>query len=524
MNKIFFIIVLILFILPINVNAQSLVTIYGRLTDKLNNPVQANITIFNQGTSTVNTTNQTDESGNYFLQIPKGTYDIRYDLTNYYISLVSFNITSNLINVLAHITTEEEKISFFIDVFNNQAVQVYSPARPNKIIISDSVITNDQDLVIDPSWKYENNLITIKFNSNNLLKLPIRGVKYNTQYGKYLTSDDVLRRDFALFVNNDLDHISLGFEWDKVETTQGVYNDSYLSRIRHVLDIANEFGLKVLLSGDIGKSEEDKNVPSYVIDPVTGKNMGLAIVRSSEMRQAFLNMYEHVVQKLSNHQAVHSWILLGEPWYYPHEFTEKWATEQGLAWNSEWANINQTENYLSLFEELSNIIKTYDPTKLKTINFPKVHFWNTSDGKLGISNIFEEDWSWDSRVFSSIDYHTWGSPAYPVPPNFPQLETQEQSDKLHAILKKNMDGVRERGKKVATVINAFSNDTDNDTSQLQFLKDQIEGLKLYPVDSMRVFNWNSQQNLKKNTNLCNDTKGTPRPAFYEIKNFQPVSS
>jgi hypothetical protein len=138
---------------PIKVN------ILGRLVDKTNIPVEANVSVY-QETSLISTT-QTDSQGNYKLSINQGIYDIQFNiqnfLPNFWIKFPSLNVLSDLQNKIKEITTYGlDKISLTVDIQTNQIIQINSE-RPIKILLNGTEIGNASSLSTLKSnqWYYD---------------------------------------------------------------------------------------------------------------------------------------------------------------------------------------------------------------------------------------------------------------------------------------------------------------------------------------------------------------------------------
>src|SRR3990170_8436278 len=91
----------------------------GKLTDSLNSPLQANI-------SASSLITKTNSYGNYLMSIPQGTYNINYSLQNMWISLPSLNLDSNKLNLVNFIYQSNKKVSFNLNLTQDQTVQTPS--------------------------------------------------------------------------------------------------------------------------------------------------------------------------------------------------------------------------------------------------------------------------------------------------------------------------------------------------------------------------------------------------------------
>jgi len=138
--------------------------ISGALKDKNSNPMQASVTIYNQGTSTVVDSTQTDASGNYELTVPSGTYDIQFDISTFYIKLLSIAVTSNIADPINYVEYNSDRLTFDADITTEQSIQVFS-SRPDRVLLENSEI---EDVVSLPlrknTWYHLGSILDLKIN------------------------------------------------------------------------------------------------------------------------------------------------------------------------------------------------------------------------------------------------------------------------------------------------------------------------------------------------------------------------
>jgi hypothetical protein len=115
-------------------------TISGQLRDINGQPVEAEITIYEQGSTTVVATNTSDSSGSFNLFIPSGTYDIDYKLTgfglqDYTIKIESVGMDFNVDSPLKYVTynSTEDKVSMILDTGTPWTLQIESDRVPTRI-------------------------------------------------------------------------------------------------------------------------------------------------------------------------------------------------------------------------------------------------------------------------------------------------------------------------------------------------------------------------------------------------------
>jgi len=348
-----------------------------------------------------------------------------------------------------------------------------------------------------------------------------KGVNYDSLYHEYsskYTTNDTLRRDFSRFQQDGISVISISLYWyrlegDTMKDYDGTrpdgspYGNRFLDDVKRVISIAHGYEIKVLVDIHTLWSRDDSAwcTPNYVIDPVSGENKGLAIVRSEDMRQAFLDMFNHTVNYLNGTEGIWAWSI-NEPWYWGRASTEHdFVTENGKT---------QKENFITLFQNLSYIVKTYDGRPFM-IRFVNAHTTNTS-----IKNIFVEDWGWDQRIFDSLDFIGFND-------YLPKNSTLY--DKWYNITKGNMDGSVQHNKKV--FVTEFGYFSDNDTLQSEMFEKTFEFYKNLPISGLfpwfwRCDSWKENPGLPgKGYNIClNATTGEGRQAYYKlVKFYKPVN-
>jgi|GEM_PF-1336615 hypothetical protein len=125
--------------------------ITGKLIDKNNKPVDAKIIAYQQGTSNVISSTQTNFTGHYVLSLPKGVYDIQFNLTNfpissYSIKLLAVNLTEDIRDLIKYVSYEDSKVSIALDNNYSKRIEVYSMKKPLRVKLNGTII---------PSWSYD---------------------------------------------------------------------------------------------------------------------------------------------------------------------------------------------------------------------------------------------------------------------------------------------------------------------------------------------------------------------------------
>jgi hypothetical protein len=324
------------------------------------------------------------------------------------------------------------------------------------------------------------------------------GINFLSEYHRYdpkFLTDAVIDRDFSLFKSNDIGTISISLYWYRIEDKRGIYNDTFLSNIKRVCEIADSHGLRVLVTFHTLWSFNDSAwcTPDYVIDPVTGLNEGLAIVRDEDMRKAFLDMAQYTITYLKGTRGIWAYALLNEPWYYPRSLPAPYD------------KIDQRENFMTLIQAMADMVHSSG-------SICTVRFVNVKDGTI---NLFETDFKWDSRIFSSLNFISFN--AY-LPSSSANVETWK------TLTTYNVEGCKSRGKLVW--ITEFGYLSDDDELQRQKILTSMNFFYTLRVEGVIPWFWRCDYIPKgydenpgqvgKGMNLCKDFSGTPRPALLEF--------
>ena len=347
------------------------------------------------------------------------------------------------------------------------------------------------------------------------------GVNYLSLYHMYSINDTILNRDFSKFEQDGISVISLALWWYRLEgNTRGSYNgtlpdgsyygDRFLDNIKHVIEIANQHDIKVFINFDTlwGSGDSPWCTPDYVIDPVSGSNIGLAIVRNASMQQAFVDMFNHTVQYLAGTPGIWAWAILNEPWYWGRTATEHdFVTSNGQT---------QKENFISLIQTLSGIVKTYDGRPV-TIKFVNSHDNVNANGTVtSIKDIFTDDWGWNQQIFNALDFislnaYTTSSPDQALQAYWVNITTQ------------NVLGCIQRNKQVW--ITEFGFSSNDDQVQASDYATSINLFKTLPVNGYIAWFWRGDSPLEnpgrpgEGYNLCaNATTNEGRLAYQELVN------
>lgn len=335
--------------------------------------------------------------------------------------------------------------------------------------------------------------------------MPRKGLNYMSAWHLYdpkYTTDEILDRDFNRFKNDGINYIDICLYWYRLEgNTQGdfyssnKYGDAFLKNVRRIIETADRHNIKVMVTiSTLWGSDSPWCTPDYVIDPVTGENQGLAVVRSPEMHQAFLNMFSHTVNYLKGTKGIWCWAL-NEPWYYPSKLQPPYE------------NIDQKENFISLFQEMKSISASLDGRPF-TIQFLCAHPWGEK-----VFDIFSNDWQWDPRIFEATDFISFSA----NPPSDTGL-----FDKWKPIVRSNVTRCHQKGEKVWI---AQTSSVGDNAFQIDKYGQIFQFMKTLPLEGIMPWQWRSDSFHPEwsvpgtGSNLCLDsTTGEGRPAYYLFVN------
>ncbi len=176
--------------------------IFGVLKDKNNNPIQANITIYEKGTEKIINENRTNSSGYYELRVKAGVYDVKFDIPsipNFSIKLLAVNVFSKLQDIINYITSfDSNRISFTLDVKGNRTIQIES-RRPIRILLNGSEMPSVSSFseLKNTSWYYEDSTekLYLKIGSDLKMNCIYECCKNETHYYDKPCSSDYYCED-----------------------------------------------------------------------------------------------------------------------------------------------------------------------------------------------------------------------------------------------------------------------------------------------------------------------------------------
>jgi hypothetical protein len=330
-----------------------------------------------------------------------------------------------------------------------------------------------------------------------------KSISYFSPSDIWKIDNSTLNRDFTRFKNDGIDIVNLAVHWYKIEKTRGNYSDTLLDGVKRATEVANSVGLKVRICLLVSMDNEGLT-PTYAIDPVTGKHDGLAIIRSDDVRTAFLAMYNYTTAYLAK-EPIWGWTIFGEPWYYPRTLDPPYNA------------VNQKENFITLYQELSALVKSrIGSGTVIDVNFISTHIYTKPDGSPGYETIFEKDWGWDARIFSCVDEIRFVYSPFEAVQKFPNSTVVYAT--YASMVKANVDRCVALGKPVFLTLQTDGGDDNNDAVQQSTWRQMMIDIKDFQLAGSTAYAWRSA-NYGTGMNLCGDSQGNPRPAYFEFINF-----
>jgi len=182
MKKILFILFIIQFLFfTSTAYALNPITFSGRLKDAYNNPIQANVSLYQRGAGDFANSSLTDSNGNYSLLVPEGLYDIQFSITSFskpfWIKFLSVYIGSDINGLLVNVTESEGNISFVINSSENYTIQLYSDKIPRKVLINNTSLANVSSILnlTSDKWFFNESNLYIMLYKKSLPWIQVEG-------------------------------------------------------------------------------------------------------------------------------------------------------------------------------------------------------------------------------------------------------------------------------------------------------------------------------------------------------------
>ncbi len=317
------------------------------------------------------------------------------------------------------------------------------------------------------------------------------GVNYEGPYDwSYSISDGEIEQDFQLFKENNVDSIIINLIWSAFQTgvNPPIYNELNINNVKRVLAKAEQYEIGVCMSFFQYWMDTITGVPSWSIDPQTGNQRYIAIVRDETTKGYFLEMIGYLVDEFRYSSAINSWSLLNEPMHSGSYSSSQLAIER--------------EEFHVLIEQGSDVIRLRDNRPI-TIKFTLPYSpWHTRTGS-DYSTFVDFD-----RVMQSLDFMSINT--FADPQDFGSSVTWQGTtwdDFVQAV-----EDTKNAG--YPFWVSEFGNNNRKTEVQRIYYESTIHIFQNLGVN--RCFSWvwvhNSQD---EKYNICK-RRGIPKPAFFEL--------
>ena len=297
----------------------------GKLKDRNNNPLNANVTLCRANTNNIVSYTQTSLDGTYSLSVPLGVYDVEYNISNFYIDnffikLLSVNVNSEIHDLVNYVTGDPSlnKIAFMVDITENQIIQTYSPSKPSKVLLNKTNTTEVPSLeLLEPKkWFFNSNEkklfilttpkqyllpwlhvdgIWIKDEAGNRIQLRGAGMTYNGY-----DSMNRAKGYIDVLASKGLNLVRLAFNHPLYRTRKGtlpLYNPQQMDEI---LDYAEAHGIYAILDN------HQYWAPDWYDEPKPST--------PEEWKQAWIDMWVEIATRYANRSSVLGYELNNEPY------------------------------------------------------------------------------------------------------------------------------------------------------------------------------------------------------------------
>jgi hypothetical protein len=297
------------------------------------------------------------------------------------------------------------------------------------------------------------------------------GVNYIEGY-TYNTPENEIRKHMQLFKDNDITLIYIDIRWDILETAQGVYSLNYLSRIKKVIDIANEYEIRVGVAWMTNCRSTGGTIPNWV-SPRNYKT----VVTTSDVRKAWITTHTYVSEYLSTCTNIDSWIPLDEPG------TGGCVSDVPI------------ETLLQLWTDLKNAIGRRFAIRFASNDL------DTPQSQ-GYDYRF---WNYMPQIYQLCDFMciNWYR-------NYP------------ADLESLVANAHANGKTVE--LGGCGNNPSSESSQASMYQQDWDWFVELKIEATMAWFWSSTSDLSNTWNLCKNSEGTPKQAFYTLTSYNTPSS
>jgi hypothetical protein len=309
------------------------------------------------------------------------------------------------------------------------------------------------------------------------------GINYISAYyhyePRYLT-EDVLNRDFALFKQQGLTYITLLMVWKYFEPGYGQYNYAAFADLRRVCEFASKYSLQVIIDIQTQMFANSPKIPDWV-----RPRMFATVFANSTVHQGWIDFLRYTASYLNDTPNICSWHMMNEP-----------AT-------GSWAGGISIDQWIPLWTEMRNVFKSYSDRPV-SIRFG--------------AKVFANDFHSDPRIYNVTDYVA--------------LNWYEDQGYDETSLAQLIPQIQEHER---VMISEFGyNKTTDDSLQAAKFREYITLFEKAGVEEISAWiwwadSWPTFHYTVPNPpdvpgiiyNLAKSWDGTPRSAFYLLKDIVP---
>ncbi len=307
------------------------------------------------------------------------------------------------------------------------------------------------------------------------------GINYygvNHHYEQYRLTDDILDRDFSLFQSQGLKFIILEAVWAYIGRTEDSYAPEAIPDLIRVCSFAEKYNLKVVIDFHTLMGSKSWTMPWWL----TNRNFETVLLNDTA-KQHWLDFLGYIAKGFNDVPNLEGWQMMNEP-----------------GWSSTLPADQFVNKWVDLWKQMKEVFKSYSDRPV-SIRFDE-------------ALIRPDYFKMNPQICDVCDFLSFN------------WFYRDDVNELARVKQFALD----HEKKV--MISEFGTDTgdtgthaDDTTVTAQYLA-SIEYFRSYGVEDCAAFYWQADFISPNNSpfppgtdyNLALDILGTPRPAFYCLKN------
>lgn len=300
------------------------------------------------------------------------------------------------------------------------------------------------------------------------------GVNYLSAYNHYepqYLSDEILDRDFGLFKSQGLEYVTLVALWEYLEPQLGEYNDTAINELIRVCDFASRNDLRVIIDFHTMMTNNSWTMPVWLSPR---KFETIFTDATGTARQAWLNFLNYCASRLNSSESIWSWHMMNEP------ARKSWACDVSI------------EDFLQLWTDMKAVFKSYSPRPVSIRFTPQV---------------FDDPdhFNRDPRVYGVCDY---------IALNWYEVYCSRE---LFS------DIVEDASSHTEVIVSEFGTNVTDDYDQADLYRQYVDLFHSLDIRDCVAWMWRADYDGSEveppgvGYNLAKDFDGTPRPAFYLLR-------